>query len=135
MTINIFVPMVADLFHYGHINLLKRIRQNYEKDNIIIGLIPDDVCTKYKRTPIMNYEERQLVLESCKYVDKVILFKHLEITKEFLEKNNLDLVIHAHTLEEHDKYGMFWKNIPDKFIRYDYTSGISTTDIINRITR
>ena len=130
---NIFVPMVADLFHWGHVKFLKEIRKKYPKENIIIGLITDDVCASYKRKPIMNYDERKIVLESCKYVDKVINFSKLEITMDFLKKNNLDLVVHAHNKEEHEKYSIFWKNIQNNFVRMDYNNGISTTDIIKRV--
>ena len=130
---NLFIPMVADLFHWGHVNFLKKIREKYPQGNIIIGLIPNDVCSSYKRKPIMNYEERKIVLNSCKYIDKVITFSKLEITKDFVRKNNFDVVIHAHNPEEHEKYRMFWKNIQKQFIRMDYNNGISTTDIIERV--
>ena len=104
-------------------------------DFLIVGLHNDDVVKKYKRTPVMNLDERTQVVESCKYVDKVIKGSDLIVTKEFMEKNNIDLVVHAHNLEECDKYNSFYEYpiTSDKFMRLEYTNSISTTDIIKRI--
>ena len=50
-------------------------------------------------------------------------------------KYNIDLVCHAHFKEEDFKY-LPWYNVPiklGKFKRLDYTNGVSTSEIINRI--
>jgi cytidyltransferase-like protein len=129
---NILLPMVCDLFHYGHLGFIKKVKDRNSDSKIIIGLYPDNDVKKYKRLPILNVQERKKILEGCKYVDKVVVCpidKHLEIVKE----NNIDLVIHAHSEHEHEKYRFIWGDIEDKFIRYDYHGEISTTEIINRI--
>lgn len=128
----ILIPMSGDLFHYGHVRLLKRIKEHNPNCISIIGLLTDEQITNYKRKPIMNFEERKEVLESCIYVDEIIECP-LTYTYELLEKLNVDKVIHAHELSEDEKYHYFCKNIPDKFERYPYTKDISTTDIIERV--
>ena len=130
---HILIPMVADLFHYGHVAFLQKVREDNPDGVICIGLIPCSIVETYKRKPIMNFDERKKALESCKYVDSILELNQLELTEHFLLKNNIDLVIHAHNTDEHEKYSFFWKNIPYKFIRYDYTKGISTTDVIERV--
>lgn len=131
----IFVPMVADLLHYGHVNLLKSIKNKYHDCLIIVGLHTNESVNKYKRSPILNYIERYTVLEACKYVDEIIDFDcELIINVEYLKKYAIDLVIHAHDISEDDKYKQLFINIPNNFERFDYTLGISTTEIINRIT-
>ena len=80
-------------------------------------------------------DERIKVISSCKYVSKVLPNAPLFITKEYLDKHNIDMVFHAHPIEEHKIYEPMYK-IPielNKFTRTEYTKGISTTDIINRI--
>ena len=73
------------------------------------------------------------VVEACKYVDKVICAP-LSINKELLEKYNIDYVVHAHDKDD-TSYDIYYKNVPkDKFIRLDYSKGISTTEIIKRIS-
>jgi cytidyltransferase-like protein len=133
---NILVTMVGDLFHYGHINLLKNIKKKYHDSRIIIGLHTDISVSKYKRIPILTYVERYKIIESCKYVDTIIEFdSEITIDNNYLKNNRIDLVVHAHdnTPEENKKYKQLWENIPNNFERFDYTEGISTTEIINRI--
>jgi ethanolamine-phosphate cytidylyltransferase len=131
----ILVPMVADLCHHGHLILLKNIKTKYNNCNIIIGLHTNESVKKYKRLPILNYVERYKVLEACKYVDEIIEFDcETIINSEYLIKYNLDLVIHAHHKHEDDKYKQLWVNIPNNFERFDYTEGISTTEILKRIS-
>jgi cytidyltransferase-like protein len=128
----ILLPMVCDLFHYGHLNFIKKVKENNDDSQIIIGLYSDEDVLKYKRTPILNNIERKKILEGCKYVDEVIfcpIDKHVEIVNE----HNIDLVIHAHDKSEDEKYRFIWGEIEDKFERYDYQGGISTTEIIERI--
>ena len=47
----VYVVMVADLFHYGHVELLKRAREygNY----LVVGLVSDESAAENKRTPIL----------------------------------------------------------------------------------
>jgi len=88
----------------------------------------------YKRTPILRLEERIQVIEACRYVDEVIPAPPLRTTKQWLEKHQIDLVIHGddfqgNMISDHYeiplKMGIF-KTVP-------YTQGISTTNIIQRI--
>lgn len=128
----IYVDMVADMFHSGHVHFLKKASELGEK--LIVGLNSDEDVASYKRTPIISLKDRTMVIESCKYVDKVISPCPLVITKDFIEEHDIDLVVHAHP--ENDISYNFMYEVPiklKKFKRIDYTPGISTTDIINRI--
>ena len=122
--------MVADLFHYGHVNFLKQCSEL--GDLLIVGIHSDKDVESYKRIPILSFEERVKVVQACKYVDKVVQGP-LILTTEFINKYNIDNIIHAHDKDD-TSYENLHKNVPkEKFIRLDYTSGISTTDIIKRI--
>ena len=130
----VLIDGVFNLFHYGHMKLFKKIKES--NDYIIVaGIISDKDVESYKRVPILTMEERALMVESCKYVDEVIINCPLMITKEFVKENNIDLVYHAHSEDEHEKYlNLSYKIVDDMdiFRRVDYTPGISITDIINR---
>lgn len=80
--IRIYVDMVGDLFHAGHINMLKRASKigNY----LIVGLVGDEACKSYKREPILTLTERAHVIGNCKYVDAVIPNVPLVLTEEFI---------------------------------------------------
>ena len=126
----IYCDIVGDLFHYGHVEFLKNCKEL--GDYLIVGLMSDNDVKSYKRRPILTLEERLKVVSGCKYVDKVCEGP-LSVTEEFLEKHDIDYVVHAHDKGD-NSYDSFYKNVPkDKFIRLDYTNGISTTDIIKRI--
>ena len=131
MTI-IYADAVMDMFHSGHVQLLKRASNL--GDYLIVGLNSDDDAQSYKREPIISLENRKIVVESCKYVNKVIAPCPLIITKEFMVEHKIDYVVHAH--DENDKTQDFVYKIPKemgKFIRLEYTTGISTSDIIKKI--
>ena len=128
----IYVDMVADMFHSGHVNLLKRAASF--GTTLIVGLNSDKDAASYKRVPIIPLKDRVIVIDACKYVDRVISPCPLVITKDFLYEHNIDLVVHAH--DEGDTSYNFMYEVPmklNKFKRVDYTRGISTSDIIKRI--
>ena len=123
--------MVADLFHIGHINLFKKARNigNY----LIVGIHSDSAVKSYKRVPIINENDRYEIVRQCRLVDQIITKAPLNITKDFIEKHNIDYVVHGDDkspalLKQHQiarELGI---------MRYiGYTKGISTTKIINDI--
>ena len=127
--------MVGDLFHYGHIRMIKQI-YNLDYD-IIVGIHSDETVASYKRKPILNMDERIETITSCKYIHSIIKDAPLIITKEYMEKHNIDMVFHSHSLEEEELYAKMYE-IPinlGKFTRTEYTAGISTTNIIDRIKK
>lgn len=52
--------MVADLFHYGHVEFLRKVRA--PGDYLLVGIHSDDVVVPYKRKPILTMEERIAVV-------------------------------------------------------------------------
>ncbi len=63
---------VFDLFHIGHLNLIKRAKQNC--DYLIVGVNSDKLVQQYKnKTPIIPENERMEIIKSLKYVDEVVL--------------------------------------------------------------
>lgn len=62
---------VYDLFHNGHLNLLKKAKA--QCDYLIVAVSTDELVMEYKnKTPIIRYEERKAIVESIRYVDKVV---------------------------------------------------------------
>ncbi len=58
-----------DLFHPGHVHLLKRARELGSR--LVVGLSTDEFNAKKGKQSVMRYEDRKTVLESCRYVDEV----------------------------------------------------------------
>jgi len=62
---------VYDLFHIGHLNVLKRAR--LECDYLIVGVTSDELSMKAKnKKPVIPFAERMEIVESIKFVDEVI---------------------------------------------------------------
>lgn len=131
---NIYCDGVFDLFHNGHYKHLEKIKKEYPNSFFIVGIVSDKDISNYKRVPKWDINKRSKMVESCKYVDKIIQNCLLIITEEFMLDNKIDLVIHAFSnKDDSDKQSEFYK-IPiqlNKFRLIEYNVGISTTQIIN----
>ena len=129
----IYTDIVGDLFHSGHVNFLRLAKQMGSK--LIVGITSDKDVSKYKRLPIIDENNRKIVIESCRYVDQVIENCPTPITKEFIDNYSIDIVVHGDDMNNINDIEK-WYKIPNdlgilKFIKY--TSGISTTEIIEKI--
>lgn len=62
---------VFDLFHVGHLNVLKRAK--LECDYLIVGVTSDELSMKAKnKKPIIPFNERMEIVEHIKFVDEVV---------------------------------------------------------------
>jgi len=130
--IRIYVDVVGDLFHAGHVAFFQKAKAC--GDILIVGVHSDEDVANYKRMPILTTEERVTAIKGCKYVDEVIENAPLPVNRELIEKYKIDFVIHGDDFDKdmiHEQYGAaiemgIFKTVP-------YTPVISTTDIINRI--
>jgi len=62
---------VFDLFHIGHLNILRNAKQ--ECDFLIVGVTTDDLSINEKgKKPVIPFNERMAIVESLKYVDMVV---------------------------------------------------------------
>ena len=112
------VDMSCSIIHNGHVRLLKKASRY---GRVIVALTSDSEIKKYKKIqPELNFRQRKEVLESIKYVSKVIKSKFY-ITNNFLKKNKLDLLVHGS-----DNSNSIHKN---KLLIFPRTSNISSTKI------
>ena len=75
---------VFDMFHVGHLRLLKKAKFNC--DYLIVGVSTDQLVESYKnKTPIIPFEHRMEIVSSLKYVDEVLPVTHRDKKKAFFE--------------------------------------------------
>ena len=80
-----------DILHYGHINLLKRAREL--GDYLIVALSTDEFNKIKNKKSYYNYEQRKLLLESCRYVDLVIPENYWEQKIDDIQKYQADIFV------------------------------------------
>ncbi len=66
-----YVAGAFDLFHIGHLNLLRRAKE--QCDYLIVGVVTDEGIRVHKHTDsFICFEERLEIVSSCKYVDEAV---------------------------------------------------------------
>lgn len=66
-----YVPGAFDLFHVGHLNLLRRSKSRCEY--LIAGVLTDELYEHFKKKkPVIPYEQRAAIVSAISYVDRVV---------------------------------------------------------------
>lgn len=119
-----------DLFHMGHVNLLKRAKS--QCDYLIVGVHPD-ASHKGKET-FIPFDERKAVVASCKYVDKVVdSCPEDSDAWELWHYNCLFVGSDYKGTERFNRYEKVLGEKGVKIIYFPYTKGTSSTQIRNTI--
>ena len=117
----ILVDLSATILHHGHIRLLKKASKLGE---VWVALTSDKEIKKKKGyTPELNFNQRKEILESIKFVNKVIKSKWL-IDEKFLKNNKISKLAHGS-----DNSNLIRK---EKLVIFSRTKGISSTIIRKR---
>ena len=87
----VYVGMIADLLHAGHIRLLKKAS---ELGEVTVGLLTQKACGELNDLPYLDYEKRKEVLENIKFVKEIIPQQHASY-KENLLWLKPDYVVHG----------------------------------------
>lgn len=118
-----------DLFHIGHVRLLKRLRALGDK--LIVGLSSDEFNAIKGKKSFFSYEERKEILLSCKYVDEVFPEYNWEQKIDDVQKYQADIFGMGN-----DWVGKFDElNAYCKVVYLERTEDISTTEIKNNLSR
>lgn len=116
-----------DLFHFGHVRLLKRLRSL--GDRLVVGCSSDEFNAVKGKVTCVPYEQRREILLSCRYVDSVFP-EH-----DWAQKRNDIIREKAHVFGMgHDWEGKFDElNDIAQVVYLPRTDGISTTKLKNYI--
>ena len=100
-TTRVYLDMVGDLFHYGHMRFIQQVRKAaqelfpHQRIHIIVGVTADVHLQEYKRKPCTSNSERCETIRGCKYVDAVLPSVPLITTGAFMDAHQLDCVFHG----------------------------------------
>jgi len=117
-----------DMFHIGHLRLLKRLKEM--GDELIVAVSTDEFNSLKGKKTLIPYEQRAEIVESIRYVDKVIPEKNWEQKIDDIKNYDIDLFV----------IGDDWKGKFDFLKEYcevkylDRTKDISTTQLKKSLT-
>ena len=87
----VYIGGAYDLLNWGHVKAFKRAKQL--GDYLIVGLNSDELLREYKkREPVLPFYQKKFILESIKYVDKVVKVKDFSPMK-ILKKYDVDVYV------------------------------------------
>jgi cytidyltransferase-like protein len=136
----IYCDGVFDLLHVGHMAQFRKALHVTDGDYLLVGVMNDEDCVKYKRRPVMTEAERYEAVAACAFVNEVVKNAPEAVTEELLTKHRIDFVAAGEEYEDvaalkargaYDYYAVPRAKNMLKFT--SRTAGISTSDIIKRI--
>ncbi len=119
---------VFDMFHIGHLNILRRAKEqcNY----LIVGVTTDELCFRRKnKYPIISEKDRMEIVSAIRYVDKVIAQTDMEKIRPVAELG-ADVVFVGSDwkgTEAWNNYEIEFAKLGCSVVYLDHTDGISSS--------
>ena len=132
----VYVIGVFDLFHRGHVELLRRAKELGNR--LIVAINDDKMVASYKRRPVVYEQDRLAVVKACRYVDDAFLVDSYD-NKPLLEQYQVSVIVHgndwdhASYLEQIRVTEEFLEKHNIEMVFLKSTEGISTTGLIRQI--
>lgn len=140
---NVLTLGTFDLFHKGHVNLLKRCREIAGPDGeVFVALNSDEFVEAFKHhAPVVNLKDRWAVVAACRHVDRVMVNSQTAAGSSAAPTIDLakpDVIVVGSDWEGRDYLGQLgieqdYLNAHRITVRFvPYTQGISSTAIRER---
>ncbi len=127
---------VFDMFHIGHLNILKRAKEQCEY--LIVGVTTDDLCVKRKhKKPIICESDRMTIVEAIRYVDKVVPQDDMDKLSA-VKKLDVDVVFVGSDWKGTDSWNNYEREFAEvgcSVVYLDHTDGISSTILRDKINK
>ena len=125
---------VFDMFHVGHLNLLRRARENC--DRLIVGVSTDEVVEEYKgHRPIIPYAERVEIVRAIRWVDEVVPQTTMDKFAAW-ERLRFDRLFHGSDWKGSAMYNEVeakLRAVGVEVVYFEYTQGTSSTLLSERL--
>ena len=125
---------VYDLFHIGHLNILKRAKE--QCDYLIVGVSTDDLVESYKhKRPVIPFEERIEIIKAIKYVDEVVPQTSMD-KMEAWENLHYDALFHGSDWKGSSMYDEVeekLKSVGVDMVFLPHTDGTSSTMLSDKL--
>lgn len=125
---------VFDLFHIGHLNILRRAKE--QCDRLIVGVSTDDLVKTYKgKKPVIPFEERKAIVEAIRYVDEVVAQTSMD-KLEAWKNIHFDALFHGSDWKGSSMYNDVEEKLHSvgvDMVFLPHTTGTSSTMISDRL--
>ena len=132
-----FTTGVYDMFHVGHLHLLKKAKRHC--DYLIVGVSTDELVMQYKRKlPIIPLSDRLEIIESIGVVDECVVINHRDKIRQYHEIQ-YDLLFVGDDWKGTEIFCELERELKKNeagIIYFNYTSRVSSTmfaEILQRI--
>ena len=122
---------VFDLFHVGHVNLLRNAKGMCDK--LVVGVTTDKLVSYKNKKSVISFEERMEVVRSCRYVDAVIPQEDMDKFVQW-QKIKFDVMFVGDDWFKSEKWEAIDKQFKEEGVRvvyFPYSKGTSSTLINN----
>lgn len=127
---------VYDMFHVGHLNILRRAKEQCEF--LIVGVTTDKLSFMRKnKFPIINEKDRMEIVGAIRYVDKVVPQDDMDKCKP-VKEYGVDAVFVGSDWKGSDAWNRYEKEFAEYgcvVVYLDHTDGISSTFLRELITK
>lgn len=120
---------VYDMFHVGHLNLLKRAKEMC--DYLIVAVTTDELAAYKNAKTVIPFEDRCTIVEAIKYVDKVVPQVDMDKMAAW-ERNQFDVMFVGDDWKGTDKWNQLEKDFAQvgvDIVYFPYTKKISSTKL------
>ena len=137
MSKKVFVSLIADLLHAGHINILKEASKLGE---VTVGLLTLKACGELNDIPYLDYDNRKEVLESLSIVAEVVPQESASYRAN-LEALQPDFVVHGddwvntNQKKYRDEVIEILKGWSGELVEVAYSNNINDLHIKEQMTR
>jgi len=124
---------VYDLFHIGHINILKNAKSLCDK--LVVGVTVDELVSYKGKQAVIPFEERIEVVRSCRYVDAAVPQSDMDKLK-MCKKLNANIMFVGDDWYGTDKWKAYEEEFEKegiKIIYFPYTKSTSSTEIRKKL--
>lgn len=118
---------VFDLFHIGHLNLLRRAKE--QCDYLIVGVSSDDLVGYKNKRAVIPFEERIQIIRAIRYVDQAV--PQMNMNKmEAWEKFHFDVIFVGDDWKNTEKWNRYeeeFRKVRVDIVYFPYTKSTSST--------
>ena len=131
-----FTSGVFDMFHIGHLNILRRAKG--QCDYLIVGVSTDETVQSYKhKIPVIPFEQRAAIVGALKCVDEVVPQTTMD-KMEMWKSKHFDVMFHGDEWRGTDLYNRYeeeFEKVGVRIVYLPHTEGISSSILREKIKK